>query len=158
MKNTIGLVLVGLTGALFSVGLALGGMLQADKVIGFLDFFGMWDPSLALVMGGAILAHLVTWRLVTGRATPVFGLEYMIPRRTDIDVPLVAGAALFGIGWGLGGYCPGPGLTSSVSGTAAPLTFVAAMLVGMGAFHLVRRLTSSTSSQVVASEGLPSAK
>lgn len=118
------------TGALFAVGLTLAGMTQPSKVVGFLDFFGSWDPSLAFVMGGAILVYLPVYRLVTKRKTPLFAREWSLPTREDIDRRLVLGAILFGAGWGLGGFCPGPALASIGSFGTASLIFTAAMFGG----------------------------
>jgi uncharacterized membrane protein YedE/YeeE len=123
-------------GLLFGAGLLVGGMTDANKVIGFLDVSGDWDPSLALVMVGAIAVHLMFMRLVLPRRTaPVLGGRFGLPTRTDLDGRLLGGAALFGLGWGLGGFCPGPGLVSVASGSATALTFVGAMTGGMALFH-----------------------
>lgn len=119
------------TGAIFGVGLVLSGMTLPSKVIGFLDFFGDWDPSLALVMGGAIAVHAVVFRLVARRASPLFAQKFALPTRRDLDPKLLAGAAIFGAGWGLGGFCPGPGLTSLAGFSGDALLFIGAMLVGM---------------------------
>jgi uncharacterized membrane protein YedE/YeeE len=119
-----------LSGALFGVGLLVSGMTKPSKVIGFLDFAGTWDASLAFVIGGGVLIHLVLYRLITKRSSPLLEARFQIPTRKDIDRKLVVGAGLFGIGWGLGGYCPGPGLTSIAQGGTA-LGFVGAMIVGM---------------------------
>lgn len=120
-------------GLLFSVGLAVAGMTQPTKVIGFLDVGGAWDPSLALVMGGA-LAVLFAARLVTpGR--PLLAPAYPSLMRRPIDARLVAGAALFGVGWGLSGFCPGPAIASLGAGVHGALVFAAAMVVGMTAHH-----------------------
>ena len=124
-------------GLLFAIGLGVSGMTQADKVIGFLDLVDGWDPSLAFVMGGAIGVHLIFYRLVLKLESPVFGAHFGIPSRTDIDGRLVGGAALFGIGWALGGYCPGPGLVSAATGASNALVFVATLTAGMLLFHLV---------------------
>jgi hypothetical protein len=126
----------GITGALFGVGLVLSGMTQADKVVNFLDVSDAWDPSLAFVMVGAIAVHLVLFRLVLRRKSPLFGDSFGIPTRTDIDGRLVAGSALFGVGWALGGYCPGPGLVSMTSGASNAVAFVLALTVGMQLFHM----------------------
>lgn len=117
-------------GLLFGAGLVLGGMTQPAKVIGFLDPGGQWDPSLALVMVGAIAVHALAYRIVRGRAAPLFANAFSVPTRRDLDAPLLLGAALFGVGWGLGGYCPGPGLVSLGSGRLEPLAFVLAFLAG----------------------------
>ena len=119
------------SGLLFSVGLAVGGMTQPGKVVGFLDVFGKWDPSLAFVMGGAVLVYLVLFRTSTKRDKPFFEKKFRIPTRSDIDWQLVAGSSLFGVGWGLAGYCPGPGLAAAGSGATTGLIFVAAMTGGM---------------------------
>jgi uncharacterized membrane protein YedE/YeeE len=119
-----------LAGSLFAVGLILGGMTQPGKVIGFLDVTGHWDPSLAFVIGGALLVYAVLSRLFLRRPAPLFELKFHLPSRRDIDRRLVLGAALFGIGWGLGGYCPGPGLVSLSAGLL-PGVFVATMVLGM---------------------------
>jgi uncharacterized protein len=119
------------SGALFGAGLAISGMTRPQKVIGFLDPFGAWDPSLAFVMMGAIGVHLLAYRLIRRRSSPLLAQSFLIPTRRDIDLRLIAGAGLFGIGWGLGGYCPGPAITSLTSGAAGVAVFVAAMLAGM---------------------------
>lgn len=118
------------SGAIFGGGLALAGMTRPEKVIGFLDFFRAWDPSLIFVMGGAIAVHALAWRLVKGRPSPLLGGRFMVPTRRDLDARLLTGAAIFGVGWGLGGFCPGPGITSMVSAAPSVLLFVAAMLLG----------------------------
>lgn len=124
-------------GLLFAVGLGVSGMTQAPKVIGFLNLPGAWDPSLALVMVGAIAVHLALFRLILRRGSPLLGGRFGVPTRADVDLRLIGGAALFGVGWALGGYCPGPGLVSAAGGGAHALTFVAGMTGGMLAFHAV---------------------
>ena len=119
------------SGALFGVGLIVAGMTKPEKVVGFLDFTGSWDPSLMFVMGGAVMVHFVLFRVIRRLPTPVFDTKFHIPTRRDLDARLLLGAALFGIGWGLGGFCPGPGLVSLASGSLAPLVFVLAMTAGM---------------------------
>jgi len=131
------------TGLLFAVGLALSGMTLPSKVIGFFDFsqgLTSWDPSLAFVMGGGVLVYLPVWRLVKGRARPLFDERWRLPTRKDIDGRLVLGAALFGIGWGLGGFCPGPALTSVGALSSKALVMVSAMLVGMVAFQQLEKV------------------
>lgn len=123
------------TGLLFGAGLAIGGMTHPAKVVGFLDITGRWDPTLIFVMAGAVLAYGVLYRLITRRAAPLLAPSFRLPTRRDIDARLVAGAALFGAGWGLGGFCPGPALTSLPTGAIEVLTFVAAMATGMVAFQ-----------------------
>jgi uncharacterized protein len=122
-------------GLLFGAGLGLSGMTQADKIIGFLDLSHEWDPSLAFVMLGAIAVHFVLFRLILRRPTPLFAQRFGIPTRADLTPRLVVGSGLFGVGWALGGYCPGPGLVSAATGAAPALLFVFSMLVGMRAFR-----------------------
>lgn len=127
-------------GIMFATGLVLSGMTQPAKVIGFLNLggifaparFGAWDPSLAFVMGGAVLVTLVAFA-VTPRAgrKPWAAAAFELPTRQDIDFRLIAGAVMFGVGWGLSGYCPGPALASLLSGGLDVLVFVAALLVGL---------------------------
>lgn len=118
------------SGLLFGAGLAIGGMTDPRKVIGFLDVGGAWDPSLAFVMLGAIAVHLVAYRWVRGSAAPLFADEFAIPKLRRVDPKLVVGSAIFGVGWGLGGYCPGPGLVSLGAGSRDGLVFVATMAIG----------------------------
>ncbi|MFN0253131.1 MAG: DUF6691 family protein [Kofleriaceae bacterium] len=133
------LVLAGASGALFGAGLLVSGMTLPDKVRGFLDATA-WDPSLAFVMGGALLAYAVLARLIAKRRSdPWFDIRFHLPTRRDIDLPLVGGAALFGVGWGLAGACPGPGLVAAATGNASALAFVGAMLVGMWIFGRTSR-------------------
>ena len=120
-----------LSGLIFGIGLILSGMTQPAKVIGFLDPLSGWDPSLAFVMIGAIAVHSLAYRLVPRLQRPLFASDWRLPTRRDVDLRLLLGAALFGAGWGLGGYCPGPALTSIVSGASSTLLFTAAMLGGM---------------------------
>jgi uncharacterized membrane protein YedE/YeeE len=120
-----------LTGLVFGLGLVLSGMTNPAKVIGFLDLAGDWDPSLAFVMGGAVLVAGIAFRVAKGRATALLGDPMRVPGATQIDRRLVLGALVFGIGWGLAGYCPGPALASVVQGGVKPLIFVAAMVAGM---------------------------
>jgi uncharacterized membrane protein YedE/YeeE len=119
-------------GFLFAVGLAVAGMTQPGKVVGFLDFSGNWDPSLMFVMGAGVVVYLPAYQLITKRKAPLFGGGFSLPSRRDIDAPLVLGAALFGFGWGLGGFCPGPALTSVGALAPSALVFSAAMLLGFG--------------------------
>jgi hypothetical protein len=131
-SSGLALVLAAASGALFGVGLLISGMTQPAKVIGFLDVTRAWDPSLAFVMGGAVMVYALLFRLTRSRRSgPWFDVKFHLPTRSDIDISLVAGAAIFGIGWGLGGLCPGPGLVAAAGGSTAALAFVGAMLAGM---------------------------
>lgn len=130
-------------GLLFGLGLVVSGMSNPAKVLNFLDLFGTWDPSLAFVMGGAVLVAFVGYRFVLRRPAPLFASAFHLPTRSDIDRPLLTGAALFGVGWGLGGFCPGPALTAISFGEPGTLAFVPAMLVGMIAAKIVRSAGSA---------------
>lgn len=136
-----------IAGGVFAVGLAVAGMTQPSKVIGFLDFTGNWDPSLAFVMVGAIAVNMVFHRLVVlPRARqdlkPVFADRFQLPSRTDLNSKLIVGSGLFGIGWGLGGYCPGPALASAATGTTA-LVFIVSMGAGMVAWKMLDRAANA---------------
>ena len=127
-------------GLLFALGLGISGMTQPAKVVGFLDVTGDWKPELMFVMGGAIAVHFLAYRLVPRMSRPLFEPRFGVPSRRDVDPRLVGGALLFGAGWGLGGFCPGPGLVSLVSGQWQALVFVAAMVVGMVGMNQVDKL------------------
>lgn len=124
-------------GLLFGIGLVISGMSDPAKVLNFLDLAGTWDPSLAFVMGGAVIVAFVGYRLVLKRGRPLVGTRFHLPTRTDLEPRIVVGPAIFGLGWGLGGFCPGPALTAL--GLAAPgtLAFVPAMFIGMWLARLV---------------------
>ncbi len=126
-------------GLLFGLGLIVSGMTDPAKVIGFLDLTGDWDPSLAFVMGGAILVGVFAFAFAKRRAKDFFGDAIQWPSSTAIDPRLVGGALLFGAGWGLAGFCPGPALVSMAAGVPKALAFVAAMLVGMFLFEKIER-------------------
>ena len=143
------LTAVFLAGFFFALGLGVSGMTNADKVINFLNLAGDWDPSLAFVMVGAIGSHLVFYKLILKRRAPIFSDQFHIPGRKNIDGRLIAGSALFGLGWGLGGFCPGPGLVSSVGLGAEALVFTLAMLGGMLVFKFVTQLQQTASEQEV---------
>ncbi|MGH8460133.1 MAG: DUF6691 family protein [Stenotrophobium sp.] len=124
---------------LFGFGLAMSSMINPAKVIGFLDVAGHWDPTLAFVMGGAVLVGLPLFPWVLRRGRPLLESRFRLPTTTAIDRRLIAGAAIFGIGWGMVGICPGPGFAGLVSGVPLIALFVAAMLAGMGIFRLIHR-------------------
>lgn len=128
-------------GLLFGWGLLISGMTDPGKVLGFLDLAGAWDPSLAFVMGGAVLVGLVAFTLARQRTTSLLGGAMRLPQATEIDRRLLIGALLFGAGWGLAGFCPGPAVVAMAAGEPKALLFVVAMLAGMGLFELGERLT-----------------
>lgn len=126
-------------GLLFGLGLLLSGMTDPGKVLGFLDLIGPWDPSLALVMGGAIAVGVIAFALAKKRTVSFLGGAMRLPMSSQIDRRLIVGAAMFGAGWGLAGFCPGPALISLATGQPKAAIFVVAMLVGMSAFELIDR-------------------
>ena len=127
-------------GLLFGWGLLISGMTDPGKVIGFLDLAGSWDPSLALVMGGAIAVGFFAFGTAKKRTSTFFGGALHLPTSRDIDKRLILGAWLFGIGWGLAGFCPGPGIVSMAAGQPKAAVFVVAMIVGMLVFEWIDRL------------------
>lgn len=129
-----------LIGLLFGLGLILSGMTDPGKVQGFLDLAGVWDPSLAFVMGGAIAVGFFAYALARRRTTAVLGGAMHLPKATQIDRRLVLGSLTFGAGWGLAGFCPGPGVVSMAAGEPKALVFVLAMLAGMAVFELAERM------------------
>ncbi|WP_375688020.1 DUF6691 family protein [Pseudooceanicola sp. LIPI14-2-Ac024] len=120
-----------LSGLVFGLGLVLSGMADPAKVLNFLDIAGTWDPSLAFVMGGASVTAFIGYRLVWRQKEPVLGCDYDMPRSQKIDRPLLTGAALFGIGWGIGGFCPGPAWTALPLLSPGVLVFIPMMLIGL---------------------------
>jgi uncharacterized membrane protein YedE/YeeE len=128
-----------LAGLVFGLGLIVSGMSDPSKVIGFLDLAGSWDPSLAFVMAGAIAVGVVAFAVARRRTVSYLGLDKRIPTRRDIDRRLLAGSALFGVGWGIAGFCPGPALVVLGMGHVKALVFVVAMLAGMALFELLER-------------------
>ncbi|MBO6727105.1 MAG: YeeE/YedE family protein [Rhizobiaceae bacterium] len=124
-------------GLLFGAGLVISGMADPAKVLNFLDLFGTWDPSLAFVMGGAVLVAFVGYLVVLRRKEPVLGATFHLPTSNDIDNRVIVGPAIFGIGWGLGGFCPGPALAALGFGATGTLAFLPAMMLGMWAARLL---------------------
>jgi uncharacterized membrane protein YedE/YeeE len=118
-------------GIVFAIGLGISGMSEADKIVGFLDVFGRWQGELLAVMGGALLTYGILFRFITKMPKPLFEQTFKIPTRQDFDKRLVVGAILFGLGWGITGLCPAPGIVSIVSGKAHAIVFVIAMPLGM---------------------------
>ncbi|WP_311066077.1 DUF6691 family protein [Halomonas sp. DWK9] len=127
-----------LAGLLFGLGLAMSGMTDPARVLGFLDITGAWDPTLIFVLGAAVGTTFVGYRLVFARGTPLFSTKFQLPTKQELDAKLLGGAALFGVGWGLSGYCPGPAI-ASVGGLTLPLlALLAAMVLG---WWIAQRLT-----------------
>ena len=126
-------------GLLFSIGLLMSGMANPEKVLGFLDLAGQWDPSLMLVMGGAIGIGLPVFAVARKKSHSLLGAPIALPSRRDVDKRLVLGSIAFGVGWGLAGFCPGPGLVAAGALQPGGLVFTGAMLAGMWAFHLMEQ-------------------
>ncbi|XBQ16697.1 MAG: DUF6691 family protein [Oceanicaulis sp.] len=128
-----------LAGLVFGLGLVISGMVNPAKVQNFLDVFGAWDPSLALVMGAALVVAGVGYRLVLTRERPLFEAKFQVPALTTLDAKLLGGAAIFGLGWGLAGFCPGPAITAGAFGRPDVYIFLIAMLAGIGGWRWLRR-------------------
>ncbi len=138
MKRTIVAFVCGLV---FGAGLIISQMSNPAKVIGFLDVTGKWDPSLALVMAGAAAVFGVLYRLALRQGTPLLAPQFTLPEKDSLDAPLMVGALIFGVGWGLGGFCPGPAIVSAAFGDARVWVFVAAMIAGMLVYRIgLRRI------------------
>jgi len=132
MRNAI---VAAITGIVFGAGLALSDMINPARVLAFLDLFGAWDPTLAFVMIGAIVPSYIAYRMSQNMAEPVFHTDFHIPENRMVDRRLIAGGTMFGVGWGLVGYCPGPAIAGLAFGTWQTAAFVGAMLVGMWLFR-----------------------
>jgi len=131
MRKHFNLISQYLIGVLFGFGLLISGMTNPQKILNFLDLAGSWDPSLLFVMGGAVLIGLIGFYLLTQRIQAFFGGALRVPTRRHISKPLVIGSIIFGAGWGIAGFCPGPAIVSVGSGQAKAIVFVIAMLAGM---------------------------
>jgi len=140
----MGIVTAFIAGLVFGIGLLLGGMTDPAKVLGFLDLAGNWDPSLAFVMGGAVLVGLVAFRVAGRRERSLLGEAMRLPTATRIDRRLVLGSIAFGVGWGVAGFCPGPALASLATGGTRVLIFTGAMLAGMAVFELLERIRAGS--------------
>jgi uncharacterized membrane protein YedE/YeeE len=128
--------LAALAGLVFGAGLLVSGMTHPQKIIGFLDITGGWDPSLMFVMASGVAVYMIAFRAIArARHEPWFDVQFHLPTRRDFDAPLLVGSAIFGIGWGLAGLCPGPGIVSAAAGSVSGIAFVAAMLAGMHVHH-----------------------
>lgn len=139
MKNNFAALIVGF---IFALGLGISGMTRPEKVIGFLDIFGRWDASLVFVMAGAIALHAVAYRLIRRRSSPLFSKEFYVPTSKELTPSLIIGAFIFGVGWALAGYCPGPAITSLASFQVRPLMFVVSMILGMILFRIYQAVIS----------------
>jgi uncharacterized membrane protein YedE/YeeE len=147
MNNTAYTVSAFVAGLVFGLGLVISGMVNPVKVLGFLDFAGAWDPSLALVMAGAVAVGAIAFALAGRRASTLLGVSIALPATRDIDRRLVLGSLAFGIGWGLAGFCPGPAVVALGAGKLKAIVFVAAMLAGMLIFELLERMRSGAAPQ-----------
>ncbi|MGB0630925.1 MAG: DUF6691 family protein [Alphaproteobacteria bacterium] len=135
-KSFSGVLAALAVGVVFGIGLAVSGMMNPAKVLGFLDFAGDWDPTLGLVMAGALTAAAPGFAIARKKPAPLIGSEFHIPENRSVDLPLVAGALLFGIGWGIVGFCPGPAIAAAGTGLGDVYVFVVAMIAGMALFRL----------------------
>jgi len=127
------------TGFLFSIGLGISGMTKPERVQGFLDIFGNWDPSLLFTIGGAVCAYAIVFRISKNLHKPFFAAEFFIPTKRELDPKLLIGSTLFGFGWGLSGYCPAPAMVAAGGGVLPVLVFLCSMLLGMWAFSVADR-------------------
>ncbi len=137
-----------LSGLIFGLGIAVSGMINPAKVLNFFDVAGTWDPSLILVMGGALLVTFIGYRLVFRRSHPIFGSRFHLPGRDDIDRRLIGGSALFGIGWGIAGFCPGASLPALGSGRSEVFIFVASLTAGILIARLVQNLRAQSHNSI----------
>lgn len=137
MKKNISALIAG---TIFGFGLILSGMSNPDKVMNFLNVLGQWDPSLLFVLGGAVITTFIGYRLVLKRKTPLLDSEFFVPTNTVVDKKLLMGAALFGAGWGMTGFCPGPAITGIAFGVIEPVLFLGSMLIG---YVIVNKLSKT---------------
>ena len=133
------LILIFFTGVMFALGLGISGMTDGNKVVGFLNLAGEWDPSLGFVMVGAIAVHVVFQRIMQKRGSPLDGSEFERPSTHELETKLVVGSGIFGVGWALSGYCPGPAVVSTPAGGIEAIGFTVAMLLGMVVYNGVSR-------------------
>lgn len=138
------LIITYLVGTIFGVGISISGMANPAKVLNFFDIAGAWDPSLLFVMGGAVVTTFIGYKLVFGRGTPVFGQAFLVPTRRDFDARLIGGSALFGVGWGIAGFCPGGALPALGTGRWEVFAFTAALLVGIALARMVQAALTPT--------------
>ena len=136
------IIIAVVSGVIFGTGLAISGMLDPSKVSGFLDLFGVWDPSLAFVMGGGVIVNGIGFLLIKNRAKPLFATDFKLPTSKVIDKPLLIGSALFGIGWGISGLCPGPAVASAFLNPADGIGFMVFMMAGLVLGRVIKRRMS----------------
>lgn len=134
-------IIIYLVGVIFGTGIVVSGMANPAKVINFFDVAGTWDPSLAFVMGGALITTAIGYRLVFGRSRPLFEGKFMLPTARNLDARLIGGSAVFGIGWGIAGFCPGGALPALGTGRIDVIAFVGAMLIGIFAARYLQSLS-----------------
>ena len=128
-----------LSGLLFGLGLGVSQMMDRDRVLGFLDLMGAWDPALLFVLGGAVVTTVITFRFVLAKKQPLFAEKFYVPLSNAIDAKLIIGASLFGIGWGISGYCPGPGISALILGVWNPVLFLIAFFVGSISYGVISK-------------------
>lgn len=145
MKQNIGALVSGL---LVGFGLALSQMIDRERILGFLDFAGAWDPTLAFVLAGAVTTTVIAFRFVLRRPAPFFADTFHLPTRKDIDRPLLVGSAIFGVGWGIAGYCPGPAISALSLGSLNPVIFLVALIAGSFSYRWLS--TSNRQARTVA--------
>lgn len=142
VRANLQVVMSFVVGFVFAIGLGISGMTQPQKVLGFLTFGENWDPSLMFVMLGAIPVHFISYRLIRGRTSPLFDTKWHVPSSKEITKPLIIGAILFGFGWGIGGFCPGPAITSAGAMQKEALVFIVTMTLGMVLYRLYSKMTA----------------
>ncbi|MEM1368835.1 MAG: YeeE/YedE family protein [Cyanobacteria bacterium P01_H01_bin.15] len=145
-----------LSGLLFGLGLGFSQMIDRQRVLGFLDLAGTWDPTLLFVLGGGVAVTAISFRFVLRQSHPLFADRFQLPTKRDIDAPLIAGAAIFGIGWGISGYCPGPGVVGLVLWSWQPLVYLVALIAGMAVYQVYQAVKVSYSQG--ASRTVPNSK
>jgi uncharacterized protein len=141
-----------LIGLIFGVGISISGMANPAKVVNFFDVAGIWDPSLAFVMGGAVIVAFIGYRLVFTRPAPLFEQKFNLPDATHLDARLIGGSALFGVGWGIAGFCPGGALPALGTGRIEVVAFVAALIAGIFAAKAMMAATHARAARVLRSE------
>ena len=144
----MGKLIVFISGLLFGAGVTISGMVNPMKVLNFFDIFGTWDATLIFVMGAGLLVTMLGYQIIFKRIAPLFAPSFRLPASQDIDAKLLGGAAIFGVGWGLGGFCPGPAVASLVFGRTESITFVIAMAVGMLITKQIQKLQQPKAGQI----------